>query len=116
MLAMPGESPFSGPEWLFEPKLDGVRVIAEVRNSRVRLLSRRGLDTTEQFPEIASPLAEQPEAEMILDGEIVALGESGAPSFGHLQERLGLVGGHTIRAAAGNVPAYCYMFDLLYLL
>ena len=74
MLAMTGEAARSDPDWLFEPKLDGYRVIAFVAGTTVRLQSRRGIDLTAQFPEIVAELAGAGGDNMILDGEIVALG------------------------------------------
>ena len=50
MLAETGEAPFTHPDWLFEPKLDGYRVLAFVRDGEVTLRSRRGLDLTPAFP------------------------------------------------------------------
>jgi bifunctional non-homologous end joining protein LigD len=97
--------PFSDPDWLFEPKLDGYRAIALVREGRVKLLSRRGLDATPSFPAIAGELRGQSQKQLVLDGEIVALDDAGRPSFQHLQNR-------------GNnpqIPILYYVFDLLYL-
>ena len=67
------DAPSSSPEWLYEPKLDGYRVLAFVQNDKVRLVSRRGLDLTPFFPEIVADLAAQAVDTMIVDGEVVAL-------------------------------------------
>ena len=72
MLAEIGDEPKSDPQWLYEPKLDGYRVIAFVKDGEVRLRSRRGLDLTTAFPEIVAELKAQAVDSMILDGEIVA--------------------------------------------
>jgi len=40
MLAVSGQ-PFNSPEWIFEPKIDGTRCLAEVTSSGVRLYNRR---------------------------------------------------------------------------
>jgi len=50
MLAEVGEAARSNPQWRYEPKLDGYRVIAFVQGGAVRLQSRRGLDLTGLFP------------------------------------------------------------------
>jgi bifunctional non-homologous end joining protein LigD len=97
--------PFSDPYWLFEPKLDGYRTIAFLREGRVKLLSRRGLDATPSFPGVVGELRDQARKQLVLDGEIVALDDAGRPSFQHLQNR-------------GNnpqIPVLYYVFDLLYL-
>ncbi|MDP2916460.1 MAG: hypothetical protein Q8O16_00860 [Dehalococcoidia bacterium] len=53
MLATLTNRPFSDPDWLFEPKLDGYCSVALIRHRKVSLHSHRGLDVTEQFPLIA---------------------------------------------------------------
>src|SRR5438874_518452 len=60
MLAEAGERARSNPQWRYEPKLDGYRVIAFVHGSSVRLQSRRGLDLTACFPQLVH-LAENAE-------------------------------------------------------
>lgn len=106
--------PFSSAEWLFEPKMDGVRAVVFIDGDMVRLLSRRGLDTTKTYPGIAAEMAEQTERQMILDGEIVALNEAGAPSFQVIQQRIGLQRPADIAKMEAEIPVYFYAFDLLY--
>ncbi|HUN74801.1 MAG TPA: DNA ligase D [Steroidobacteraceae bacterium] len=114
MLAMTGERPRSDPEWLFEPKLDGYRALAFVEGSTVRLQSRRGLDLTALFPEIVADLAAQLIDRMVLDGEIVALGADGRPSFNALQNRAQLKDTTEIARAERSTPAAFVCFDLLH--
>ena len=114
MLAMTADAARSDPEWLFEPKLDGYRVIAFVAGSTVRLQSRRGIDLTAQFPEIVTELAGLGGDHMILDGEIVALGSDGRPSFNALQNRAQRRGGKDIAEAQRQSPAVLMCFDLLH--
>jgi len=113
MLAEAGETPFSHPDWLFEPKLDGYRVLAFVRDGEVKLRSRRGLDLTPAFPQIAAELAKQSTGGMILDGEVLALDAAGRPSFNALQNRARLKTPREIAAAERDTPAIFYCFDLL---
>jgi bifunctional non-homologous end joining protein LigD len=87
MLPSLTERAFSNPNWLFEPKLDGYRVIATVEDGVVRLSSRRGLDCTNEYPWLAEALRRQPYRNVIFDGEIVALDPLGRPSFQLLQNR-----------------------------
>ncbi len=115
MLATPAGAAFSDPDWVFEPKLDGVRTIAVLRDGAVRLLSRRGLDVARQYPSLAPEIARQPAEELALDGEIVALDEEGRPSFELLQQRLNLTRDADIRRAEAEVPVLYFVFDLLYL-
>jgi len=113
MLAEAGEAVRSNPQWRYEPKLDGYRVIALVRGATVRLQSRRGLDLTACFPELAADLAAQA-AQMILDGEIVALDAAGRPSFNALQNRAQLKTAAEIAAAQRDTPVVLVCFDLLH--
>jgi bifunctional non-homologous end joining protein LigD len=115
MLATLADRPFSDPGWIFEPKLDGVRAIALIRDAEVKLISRRGLDATKQYPSLAAELAKQPAHTLALDGEIVALDSKGVPSFELLQQRLNLTREADIRRAETDVPVLYYPFDLLHL-
>ncbi len=89
MLPSLAERPFSHPNWLFEPKLDGYRVLAFVQGGEVTLYSRRGLDCSAEYPWLVQALKSQPYRDIVIDGEIVALDENGRPSFQLLQNRGG---------------------------
>jgi len=114
MLAESGDGAHADPGWRYEPKLDGYRVIAFVTGDRVRLQSRRGLDYTAFFPELAAELTAHPAGQMILDGEIVALGSDGRPSFNALQNRAQLKSADEIAAAQRASPVVLVCFDLLH--
>jgi bifunctional non-homologous end joining protein LigD len=74
-----------GPEWAYEAKLDGYRCLAG-KDGRVTLWSRRGTLFTARFPEIARACEKLP-ADTVVDGEVVAIDESGKPSFNLLQHQ-----------------------------
>jgi bifunctional non-homologous end joining protein LigD len=114
MLAESDQTPRSNPEWLYEPKLDGYRVIAFVNDTNVYLQSRRGIDLTAVFPEIAADLASQANGQIVLDGEIVALDANGRPSFNALQNRVQLKSSSDIAKAQRDTPAVLLCFDLLH--
>ena len=114
MLAEIGEAAFSKNDWMWEPKLDGYRVLAFVEGTKVKLRSRRGLDLTAAFPKLAAELGKQAAASMILDGEIVAFDGSGKPSFNALQNRVQLKSAPEIAAADKSTPAVYFCFDLLH--
>jgi len=114
MLASTGTQPQSQGAWLYEPKLDGYRASAFVEGTNVRLQSRRGIDLTVAFPEIVAALREQAVDRMILDGEIVALGFDGRPSFNALQNRTQLKTAHEVARAGRETPALLLCFDLLH--
>jgi len=115
MLASLTEGPFSKPDWAFELKLDGIRALAVIGDSKVKLISRRGHDITGQYPLLAGELGRQPLTNAVLDGEIVALDDKERPSFQLLQQRLNLTREEDIRKAENEVPVHYYLFDVLYL-
>jgi bifunctional non-homologous end joining protein LigD len=114
MLAETADSLEPDPQWRYEPKLDGYRVIAFVRGAEARLQSRRGLDLTPLFPELAAELATQAVEQLILDGEIVALDATGRPSFNALQNRAQLKNVAEVAAAQRDNPVVLVCFDLLH--
>ena len=111
MLATQWPRIFAQPDWVYELKWDGVRVIHTWDGSTVRLRSRRGNDATSRYPEVAVPAADRP---LVLDGEVVSLDPSGRPSFQQLQQRMNLAGGARIAAAQTAVPVVYVVFDVLY--
>jgi bifunctional non-homologous end joining protein LigD len=111
MLAVPGPVP-TGPGWGYEFKWDGVRVIADVANRKVRLTSRNLKDMTASYPELAALGDLTGARRVVLDGEIIALDPTdGAPSFARLQLRM-----HVAKPAPqllASVPVQVYLFDVL---
>ncbi|HZM34770.1 MAG TPA: DNA ligase D [Burkholderiales bacterium] len=112
MHAEVADAPFNRTGWMWEPKLDGYRILAFV-DGQVKLRSRRGLELAKQFPDLAAELAEQG-TRMIIDGELVAFAEGGKPSFNALQNRFQLRSARDITAAERSTPVVFYAFDLLY--
>ncbi|MGH3730221.1 MAG: non-homologous end-joining DNA ligase [Micromonosporaceae bacterium] len=112
MLATPGPLP-SGQGWTFEFKWDGVRAVVALAGAKVRAVSRNGRDVTGSYPELRTMPAQVAGRRMLLDGELVALDPSGAPSFALLQHRM------HVRAPDARllerVPVRYYVFDLLLL-
>jgi ATP-dependent DNA ligase len=90
-----------GQRWLYEVKLDGYRAIAVKQERNVILYSRRRNSLNRKFPLIIEALREIPEG-TVVDGELVAVDESGHPNFNLLQN---------FRSKATNI--YYYIFDLL---
>ncbi len=77
MLATPWPSPFDDPLWGYELKWDGVRAVAYSDGRGLRLRSRNGNDLSGRYPALAAirtPVA-------VFDGEVVAVGRDGLPSF-----------------------------------
>jgi bifunctional non-homologous end joining protein LigD len=114
MLAETGGQLRTEAGWLYEPKLDGYRVIAFIEHSNVFLQSRGGIDLTPLFPEIVKDLAAQAVESMVLDGEIVVLGPDGRPSFNALQNRAQSKSAQELAGAQRTAPAVLVCFDLLH--
>lgn len=113
MLATLADNAFDDPDWLFEPKLDGYRTMAVVENGAVKLLSRRGLDVTSQYPDLTARFGAQNVRHMVVDGEIVAFGADGKPSFNAMQKRAQLKDPALLAAVDRESPCVFYAFDLL---
>ena len=74
-------------QWSFEGKWDGYRVLVDANHGKLNLRSRRGRDVTDEYPQFEALAADLADHHVILDGEAVALDESGVPSFGEMQNR-----------------------------
>ncbi|MYZ43534.1 DNA ligase D [Schauerella aestuarii] len=93
-------------DWLFEVKFDGYRIGARLDGKRVQLFTRNGHDWTHKLQHLADALATMKTGKAWLDGEIVVLGDNGAPSFQALQNAFD-------SSKTGNI-AY-YVFDAPFL-
>jgi bifunctional non-homologous end joining protein LigD len=102
---------FSDPDWLFERKLDGVRVIAYKHGKDVRIYSRNRILQNENYPEVVDSLLLQPVRDMVLDGEVVAFAGK-RDSFERLQDRIGLH--DRAEALASGVDIDYFVFDVLH--
>jgi bifunctional non-homologous end joining protein LigD len=87
------ETPPEGRDWVHEVKFDGYRMQMRVEDGVTRLFTRKGLDWTAKFPEIAADGGALPDC--LIDGEICATGKDGNSDFGALQ--LALSDGRTGR-------------------
>jgi bifunctional non-homologous end joining protein LigD len=89
MLATLVDSPFNKPNWIYEEKYDGVRMLAYKEGSKVALISRNAIDRTERYPKIASAIAKFKPDTLALDGEIVIFDEDKVSRFQFLQKSEG---------------------------
>jgi bifunctional non-homologous end joining protein LigD len=88
MLATEGSvDKLKSTQWAFEGKWDGYRVLVDANRGKLNLRSRRGRDVTDEYPQFEALAADLADHHVILDGEAVALDESGVPSFGEMQNR-----------------------------
>lgn len=116
MLATIGDVVPTGRGWVFEPKYDGMRVIAHATPRRVRLMTRNGRDKSRQFPEVVPALKElsaRVGRPIVLDGEVVALKNSKPAPFQALQGRFHLKDAKIISQRASDAPAAIVVFDIL---
>lgn len=105
-----------GEGWTFEPKYDGIRVLAFVTPSEVRLVTRNGKDKSQQFPEITEALestAAKRKKSFVVDGEIVVLIDGQPARFQELQSRLHVKDPHLIERYRTTTPACLILFDIL---
>ena len=111
MLAEGGWKAFDDDGWSFEPKLDGIRCLAEMTTGETKLITRTGRDVTAQYPDIhmIHELVDQVNA--VLDGEIVAFDAEGRNSFEALQQRMNLANEREIKRTAKEIPVALVVFD-----
>jgi len=105
-----------GDTWTFEPKYDGIRVLAYATPSDVMLVTRNGKDKAAQFPEVAAALrkaAAQRRGLLVTDGEIVALNGDAPARFQQLQSRVHVQDPDEIARLVSTTPAALIAFDLL---
>jgi bifunctional non-homologous end joining protein LigD len=114
MLATLSKSLPDGPDWVFEPKWDGVRAIVVLRDGKLSLISRTGRRMDQQYSELSELPRYVSATGAVLDGEIVALDDNGRPSFSLLQTRIG-AGPAQSKKLADARPVTLFAFDLLYL-
>jgi bifunctional non-homologous end joining protein LigD len=114
MLAVAGKLPTDSENWAFEVKWDGIRAVLFVEGGRVRALSRNDLDVTVSFPELADIGKYLGMTTCVIDGEIVALGEDGRPSFSRLQQRMHVSNQREAKRRSLSDPVTFVAFDLLY--
>ncbi|MGV8977785.1 MAG: DNA ligase [Cellulomonas sp.] len=99
----------TGPDWVYEVKWDGQRVLADTTRGALRLWSRTERDVTVAYPELAGLASVQG---AVLDGEVVAL-DAGVPSFELLAERIHVRDPTRAAALAERLPVAYLVFDVL---
>ena len=118
MLATPVKDAFDGDDWLFEIKWDGYRSLvffSDDGKRSFRMVSRNQNEQTKDFPELHVIADQLPCQSCIVDGEIVALDQSGRASFSLMQQRSGLSLEGKRRSPDSSIFILYYAFDLIYL-
>jgi bifunctional non-homologous end joining protein LigD len=102
MLATLTDRPFDDPDWIFETKWDGFRLVAEIKDGCVALYSRNLIDLSSKYPSVCAALRKV-NGFAVIDGELVALDERCRSRFQLLQN-----------AEREKVRLRYCAFDLLY--
>ncbi|NNE74694.1 MAG: hypothetical protein HKN26_13590 [Acidimicrobiales bacterium] len=113
MKATNGELP-TGPGWQHELKWDGMRLLVHIHDGELTLRSSNQLDVTVRFPELAGLADAFGGRDIVLDGEAVALDETGRPDFAVLQQRMHISDPVEAQRRSVVIPAALQIFDLLY--
>ncbi|MEX2581975.1 MAG: DNA ligase D [Gemmatimonadota bacterium] len=117
MLATTGKDvPRDPARWTYEPKYDGIRVLAFATPGSVALVTRNGHDKARQFPEVVRGLEELVEdlgTPVVLDGEIVPRVDGRIGRFEALQGRMHVQDRSRIPSLAAETPTALAAFDIL---
>ncbi|MGI5901726.1 MAG: non-homologous end-joining DNA ligase [Desulfitobacteriia bacterium] len=103
-----------GEEWLAQVKWDGVRVLTHYNGEKVHLFNRRGRERTDHYPELLAIKEYCRASSVILDGEVIALGDKGKPSFSEVMRRDGIKKMAMVEGLRKAVPITYMVFDVLY--
>ncbi len=115
MLAQTSNQIPHGEGYLYEVKWDGIRVIISLDEGELTIRSRNQRDVTGLFPELNIPEQAFRATSAVFDGEIVCLNAQGMPVFKDVISRMHSSKAGSIERASRTKPAFCYLFDCLYL-
>src|SRR2546427_2292038 len=111
MLSAPGEGIPQGDSWEYEPKWDGFLPLVFRHGDKVELVSRGARPMTRYFPEVLPAFRKLRLEKVVLDGELIVVGENGL-DFGALQQRIHPADSR-VRMLSEATPAWYVAFDLL---
>lgn len=103
-----------GPSWTAQMKWDGVRILTYYDGSTVRLLNRHENNRTFHYPELTDIQSYCKADSVIFDGEVIALGANGRPSFHEVMRRDGIRRLDRVDIVRSQVPIGYMVFDILY--
>ena len=106
--------PRSGPEWAYEMRWNGLRVLVAVEGGRLQVRNSGGDDVTGLFPELAALGRELGTTQVLLDGVVVALGNDGRPDADRLTGRTDAASPAAARRLAARTQVTVLAFDLLH--
>src|SRR5437016_5289500 len=113
MLSVSGEKQdLVNPEFIYEPKMDGIRAFLLKKDGEIKIINRKGRDITAHYPELQLPGAISAESCM-LDGEIIVYDKEGNPDFAQLVRREQIVSEEEIMRLSKEAPATYCAFDII---
>jgi bifunctional non-homologous end joining protein LigD len=115
MLSENANRPPKGDDYIYEVKWDGIRALITLEDEQIKIRSRNQNDVTKQFPELLIGAKAFRATNGLFDAEIVCLDGDGKPVFKRVINRLMSTGETNIQKLSKTNPAYCYIFDCLYL-
>lgn len=115
MLSESAEAVPAGDDYTYEVKWDGIRAMISLEDGQVRIRSRNQNDITAQFPELHVVDKAFRATCGMFDAEIVCLDKAGKPDFKKVIHRLMNTGETNVQKMSKSSPAFCYIFDCLYL-
>ncbi|HET7522051.1 MAG TPA: RNA ligase family protein [Bacillales bacterium] len=104
----------SGEDWMTQVKWDGVRILVYRDGNEVRLFNRKKNERTMNYPELVDIRSFCKGSSVILDGEVIALGEDGKPSFHKVMRRDGIRREERVKYMKDVVPVSYMIFDVLF--
>ncbi|MDY7993364.1 hypothetical protein UY286_21600 [Paenibacillus polymyxa] len=111
MLLATSDTAFSDPQYIFEPKIDGHRLIFSQQNGTIRLYTRHNNDCTRQYPELLLPFDD----DIVLDGEVACYDPTtGLVDFESIMTRFKAKKSDKIQQFTGTLPVTFVIFDVLH--
>lgn len=104
-----------GEGYIYEIKWDGIRALITLEDGHIKIKTRNQRDVTAQFPELQIGEKAFRATNALFDAEIVCLDPTGKPVFKRVINRLMSTGETNIQKLTKSNPAFCYIFDCLYL-
>lgn len=110
MLLTVKKHPFSNPDYIYEPKFDGHRLLLSFENGKTDIYTRHGTNCTSQYPELWHPPVQK---NVVLDGEVICLNEKGQVDFELLMRRFQTKQVQKIKRLSEKFPVQFVAFDIL---
>lgn len=103
-----------GDHWIYQIKWDGVRILTYYDGHRLKLFNRKKNERTFHYPELQDIKSFCNANSVILDGEMIALGSDGKPSFYEIMRRDGIRRLERVQHVKKKVHITYMIFDVLY--